>query len=127
MFTNTPAFSTFAVTDINQAKVFYSELLGLDVSQDNDMGGMLTLHIAGGSNIIVYPKPDHKPANFTILNFPVADVVVAVKQLKEKGIKFESYDVPNFKTDDDHIFRGGGPLIAWFTDPAGNIIAVLEE
>src|ERR1700761_3395377 len=127
MFKDTKAFSGFSVNDIPAAKAFYSDILGLKVEQNPDMGGILTLHIAGGGKIIVYPKPNHMPASFTILNFPVADVAEAVKQLKAKGVKFERYDWPGFKTDDDNIFRGGGPLIAWFTDPAGNILSVIQE
>ncbi len=127
MFKDIEAFSGFAVSDIEKAKLFYGETLGLTVSQDKDMGGLLTLHISGGSKILIYPKPDHKPANFTILNFPIADIEKSVKELKAKGVKFESYNTPHFKTDDDNIFRGGGPLIAWFTDPAGNIISVLQK
>lgn len=127
MFKNTKAFSGFSVTDITAAKAFYSDTLGIAVEQNHEMGDILTLHITGGGKIIVYPKPNHKPADFTILNFPVPDVAEAVKQLKAIGVKFESYDWPGFKTDDDNIFRGGGPLIAWFTDPAGNILSVIQE
>jgi predicted enzyme related to lactoylglutathione lyase len=127
MFKNTKAFSGFSVNDIPAAKTFYSDVLGLQAEQNPEMGGILTLHITGGGKIIIYPKPNHVPASFTILNFPVPDVSETVKQLKTKGVKFESYDWPGFKTDDDNIFRGGGPLIAWFTDPAGNILSVIQE
>lgn len=127
MFNNTRAFSGFSVNDIPAAKAFYSNVLELDVEENPEMQGILTLHIAGGARIIVYPKPNHTPASFTILNFPVKDVAAAVQQLKDKGVKFESYDMPNLKTDNDNIFRGGGPLIAWFTDPAGNIMSVIQE
>jgi len=122
MFKHTKAFSGFSVNDLEKAKHFYGEILGLEVSEN--MG--LELHIEGGNNILIYPKPNHTPATFTILNFPVADIEKAVKELKEKGITFESYEGP-IKTDEDGIFRGGGPLIAWFTDPAGNILSVLEQ
>ncbi|WCT12679.1 VOC family protein [Mucilaginibacter jinjuensis] len=127
MFKDTKAFSGFSVNDVAAAKAFYSDILGLEVEENPEMQGILTLHIAGGGKIIIYPKPNHTPASFTILNFPVADVAEAVKQLKAKGVKFESYDWPGFKTDDDNIFRDGGPLIAWFTDPAGNILSVIQE
>jgi catechol 2,3-dioxygenase-like lactoylglutathione lyase family enzyme len=127
MFKDTKAFSGFSVTDITAAKTFYADVLGLEVGQNPEMQGILTLHIAGGGNIVVYPKPNHTPASFTILNFPVPDVVTAVQELKAKGVKFENYDWPGFKTDDDNIFRGGGPLIAWFTDPAGNILSVIQQ
>ena len=122
MFKHTKAFSGFSVNDLEKAKHFYGEILGLEVSEN--MG--LELHIEGGNNILIYPKPNHTPATFTILNFPVTDIEKAVKELKDKGITFESYEAP-IKTDEDGIFRGGGPLIAWFTDPAGNILSVLEQ
>lgn len=122
MFTNTRAFSGFAVHDTEKAKTFYSETLGLNVSEEY---GMLTLHIAGGRDILVYPKPDHTPATFTILNFPVDDIDTAVDELIERGVRIEQYDNPD--TDEKGIFRGGGPLIAWFKDPAGNVLSVLQE
>jgi predicted enzyme related to lactoylglutathione lyase len=124
MFKNTKAFSGFSTNDIGKAKEFYGGTLGLDVSEAN---GMLTLRLAGGGRIIVYPKPNHAPASFTILNFPVPDIETAVVQLKERGVQFEHYQQPELKTDARGIFRGGGPLIAWFKDPAGNILSVLEE
>ena len=105
MFKHTKAFSGFSVNDLEKAKHFYGEILGLEVSEN--MG--LELHIEGGNNILIYPKPNHTPATFTILNFPVADIEKAVKELKEKGITFESYEGP-IKTDEDGIFRGGGRL-----------------
>ncbi|CAG7649552.1 VOC family protein [Actinacidiphila bryophytorum] len=122
MFGSTKAFSGFSVDDIAAAKAFYGETLGLRVSERN---GLLTLHLAGDRDIIVYPKPDHVPATFTILNFPVPDIDAAVDELTRKGVRFERYD--NLKADDKGIFRGGGPLIAWFTDPAGNVLSVLQE
>ncbi|MCW2920112.1 MAG: glyoxalase [Actinomycetia bacterium] len=122
MFTNTEAFSGFAVDDLQKAKQFYGETLGLRVSEEY---GLLTLHIAGGRNTLVYPKEDHTPATYTILNFPVADIDKAVDQLTERGVRFERYE--NMGTDEKGIFRGGGPYIAWFTDPAGNILSVLQE
>lgn len=123
MFRNTKAFSGFSVNDIQKAKEFYGETLGLEVSETH---GLLSLHLAGGATILVYPKPNHIPATFTILNFPVADIEEAVDQLSRKGVRFERYD-GDLKTDDKAIFRGGGPLIAWFKDPAGNVLSVLEE
>ncbi|MHA3787719.1 VOC family protein [Flavobacterium hauense] len=125
MFKDTKAFSGYSVNDTAKAKAFYSGLLGIDVK--NGEMGILELHINGGIPIILYPKPNHQPATFTVLNFPVPNVEKAVKQLKDKGIVFESYEFDNMKTDPDNIFRGGGPLIAWFKDPAGNILSVLEE
>lgn len=124
MFGQTKAFSGFSVDDIEKAKEFYSNVLGLSVS-NLDMG-VLALHIKGGNDIIIYPKPNHTPATFTILNFPVADIEKAVDELSDKGVKFEQYK-GDLKTDEKGIFRNGGPLIAWFKDPAGNILSVLEE
>ena len=123
MFRNTKAFSGFSVNDIQKAKQFYGETLGLEVSETH---GLLNLHLAGGTTVLVYPKPNHIPATFTILNFPVADIEEAVDQLSRKGVRFERYD-GDLKTDDKGIFRGGGPLIAWFKDPAGNVLSVLEQ
>ncbi|MCX3288260.1 VOC family protein [Streptomyces sp. NEAU-H22] len=122
MFGTTKAFSGFSVNDIDAAKAFYADTLGLRVSEEN---GMLILHIAGGRDTLVYPKPDHAPATFTVLNFPVDDIEAAVDELAKRGVPFERYD--HLKTDDKGIFRGGGPLIAWFTDPAGNVLSVLQE
>ena len=122
MFNKTKAFSGFSVDDIAAAKKFYGETLGLDVSEEH---GMLTLHINQGGDIIIYPKEDHTPAAFTILNFPVADVDQAVDQLSERGVTFERYEA--FEQDEKGVARGDqGPAIAWFTDPAGNILSVLE-
>jgi predicted enzyme related to lactoylglutathione lyase len=125
MFKDTKAFSGFSVDNLEKARQFYGDTLQLAVTQDEEMP-MLQLHINGGNDIMVYEKPNHTPATFTILNFPVPDVAQAVEKLKAAGVPFESYDLPDMKTDDDNIFRGGGPLIAWFTDPAGNILSVLE-
>jgi predicted enzyme related to lactoylglutathione lyase len=123
MFGNTKAFSGFAVDDIGKAKQFYSETLGLEVTEENDL---LTLHIAGDRPILVYPKPNHTPATFTILNFPVEDIESTVEQLAARGVDFERYEGTPIATDEKGIFRGGGPLIAWFTDPAGNVLSVVE-
>ncbi|MEV3978538.1 VOC family protein [Nonomuraea sp. NPDC049758] len=122
MFGKTKAFSGFSVDDLAAAKAFYGDTLGLAVSESN---GLLTLHIAGGTDILVYPKPDHVPATFTILNFPVEDIEQAVDALAARGVHFQRYD--QLKTDEKGIFRGGGPLIAWFTDPAGNVLSVLQD
>ena len=127
MLKESKAFSGFSVNDIDKAKQFYEETLGLQVDKMEEMGGLLTIHINGnGNNILVYPKPNHEPATFTILNFPVTNIEETVKELKAKGVKFESYDSEYLKTDDDNINRSGGPKIAWFKDPAGNILSVLE-
>ncbi len=125
MFKDTKAFSGYSVNDIAEAKAFYNGVLGLETK--DGIEGILELQIKGNNPVILYPKPNHEPATFTVLNFPVSDVTKAVQQLKEKGVVFESYDLDNFKTDEDNIFRGGGPLIAWFKDPAGNILSVLEK
>ena len=123
MFKNAKAFSGFSVNDIAAAKAFYGDTLGVDVSEDH---GMLTLHLGGGGTVIIYPKPNHIPASFTVLNFPVDDVEQAVDQLTERGVEFQHYE-GQLQTDAKGIMRGNGPAIAWFTDPAGNILAVLEE
>ena len=118
------AFSGFSVNDIKRAKQFYGGTLGLDVADSN---GMLTLKLAGGTSVLIYPKPNHSPATFTILNFPVSDIEATVDRLSKDGVRFEQYE-GDIKTDKKGIARGnGGPLIAWFKDPAGNIISVLEE
>jgi predicted enzyme related to lactoylglutathione lyase len=123
MLTEGQAFSGFSVDDIQKAKEFYGHTLGLKVSESN---GLLRLHIAGGNDVLIYPKPNHAPATFTILNFPVEDVDKAVDELTKRGVRFEIYDLPGIKTDEKGIMRGNGPTIAWFKDPAGNILAVLE-
>lgn len=125
MFKQTKAFSGFSVNDLQKAKTFYTEVLGLEVA-DNPMG-LIELHIEGGNRIIVYPKTNHTPATFTILNFPVKNIDEAVDELNRRGVHFEIYNEENFKTDEKGIFRAGGPKIAWFTDPAGNILSVIEE
>jgi predicted enzyme related to lactoylglutathione lyase len=122
MFANTPAFSGFAVDDIDAARTFYGETLGLDV-KDGPMG-VLNLELAGGRATMIYPKPDFSPATYTILNFPVEDVGAAVDELTARGVEMERYD--GFDQDEKGIMRDNGPTIAWFTDPAGNILAVLE-
>ena len=123
MFENTKAFSGFSVDDIGAARQFYGDTLGLNVTEE-DMG-LLSLHIAGGTEIMVYPKENHAPATFTILNFPVDDIDAAVDDLATKGVSFERYD--GFEQDEKGIARDGGPQIAWFKDPAGNILSVLQD
>jgi catechol 2,3-dioxygenase-like lactoylglutathione lyase family enzyme len=123
MFAQTKAFSGFAVPDLEQAREFYEGTLGLNVSEDNDL---LVLHLAGGRDTLVYPKPDHEPATYTILNFQVDDIDEAVAQLTQRGVQFERYD--GLEQDEKGISRApAGPPIAWFTDPAGNILSVLED
>jgi len=124
MFKHTHAFSGFSVNDIQQAKDFYGNILGLNVAEE--MMGILALYIEGGNKIIIYPKPNHTPATFTILNFPVQDVEKTVDELTAKGIVFEQYDFGQIKTDSKGIVRGMGPTIAWFKDPSGNILSVLD-
>ena len=124
MLGDSKAFSGFSANDIEKAKEFYGRTLGLKVSETN---GLLTLHLAGGSNVLIYPKPNHTPATFTVLNFPVDDVDQAVDELAKRGVRFEIYDLPDIKTDKKGIMRGKGPTIAWFKDPAGNILSVLEQ
>lgn len=124
MLKKSNAFSGFSVDNIEKAKDFYGKVLGLDVTESTM--GVLELHMNGGSKILIYPKPNHTPATFTILNFPVKNIENAVDDLKDAGVRFEQYD-GELKTDEKGIFRGGGPLIAWFKDPAGNILSVIEE
>jgi catechol 2,3-dioxygenase-like lactoylglutathione lyase family enzyme len=124
MLTESKAFSGFSVNDIPKAKEFYGRALGLKVSESN---GMLHLHLGGGAEVLVYPKPNHTPATYTILNFPVQSVDATVDELTKRGVRFEIYDQPALKTDAKGVHRGGGPVIAWFKDPAGNILSVLEE
>lgn len=124
MLKDTKAFSGFSVDDIPKAQAFYANTLGLEVSEEH---GMLNLHLGTGASVLVYPKGDaHTPATFTVLNFPVPDVEAAVDQLTARGVRFEQYDQPDLKTDAKGIARGEGPDIAWFKDPAGNILSVLS-
>jgi len=118
------AYSGFAVPDLAEARRFYGATLGLKVSGQEEDGAM-TLELAGGRNVLVYVKPDHAPATYTILNFPVEDVEGTVDALTERGVRFERYE--GFEQDDKGINRGQGPLIAWFRDPAGNILSVHER
>jgi catechol 2,3-dioxygenase-like lactoylglutathione lyase family enzyme len=120
MFKDTQAFSGFSVDNIPKAKAFYSNTLGLEVTEEY---GMLRLHLATGAEILIYPKEDHVPATYTILNFQVDDIEKSTEELIARGVAFEHYP----GTDEKGIQRGGGPLIAWFKDPAGNILSVLQE
>jgi predicted enzyme related to lactoylglutathione lyase len=120
------AFSSFSVDDAKKAKEFYSKTLGLEVKDIPNMDGLLKMHFGDGSSLMIYQKPNHVPATFTVLNFHVKDVEKAVDELTAKGVKFEVYDEPNLKTNEKGILSGGGPKIAWFKDPAGNILSVLE-
>jgi catechol 2,3-dioxygenase-like lactoylglutathione lyase family enzyme len=124
MLDDSKAFSGFSVDDVAAARTFYDEVLGLEVTEDNDM---LTLHLAGDRAVLVYPKGEqHTPASFTILNFPVTDIESTVAQLAGRGVTFERYEGTPMETDAAGIFRKGGPLIAWFTDPAGNVLSVIQ-
>ena len=119
------AFSGFSVDDPAAARSFYADTLGLDVTVVDESMGLMSLDLAGGGTVMIYAKPTHQPASYTVLNFPVADVEKAVDALAADGVSFERYD--GFDQDERGISRGPGPLIAWFTDPAGNVLSVLEE
>jgi catechol 2,3-dioxygenase-like lactoylglutathione lyase family enzyme len=121
MFSDSQAFSGIAAPDIELERAFYADTLGLEVTEEH---GILTLHLAGGGRVIVYPKPDHEPAGFTVLNFPVDDVEAAVDALTERGVAFEHYE--GAPQDEKGIMRGNGPDIAWFRDPAGNVLSVIK-
>lgn len=116
------AFSGFSITDLVEAKEFYQDILGLTVEEQESPMPLLRLHLATGGTVMVYPKIDHQPATYTVLNFPVEDIDTAVDELTTRGVVFEHYE----GTDEKGIFRSGGPLIAWFKDPSGNILSVLE-
>jgi predicted enzyme related to lactoylglutathione lyase len=122
MFRDSRAYSGFSSNDLAKSKKFYSETLGLEVTEEM---GNLTLHLAGGGRVLIYPKPNHTPASFTVLNFPVKDIDDAVEKLSMAGVKFERY--PGFDQDERGVMRGSEPPIAWFKDPAGNILSVLKE
>ncbi len=123
MLGNTEPFSSFSVDDLQKAKVFYGETLGVEVKTDDEG---LELQFPGNT-IFIYPKKNHVPATFTVLNFPVRDIDAAVKELAKRGVRFERYEEGELKTDEKGIFRGDGPTIAWFKDPAGNFLSVIEE
>jgi catechol 2,3-dioxygenase-like lactoylglutathione lyase family enzyme len=120
MFEHEKPYSGFAVDDTDKATRFYSEVLGLRVTEEN---GLLTLQLSDDTGVLIYPKPDHEPAGYTILNFPVADVAAAVDYLTAAGVEMERYD--GVEQDDRGIALDSGPLIAWFKDPAGNVLSVL--
>jgi catechol 2,3-dioxygenase-like lactoylglutathione lyase family enzyme len=120
------AFSGFSVDDLDEARTFYEEVLGLSTTTLTEMGGLLHLQLAGGRDVLVYAKgAAHSPASYTVLNFPVPDVDAAVAELTARGVRFLHYDEP--PTDETGVMRAGGPLIAWFADPAGNVFSVIEE
>jgi len=121
MFADTKAFSGFAVDDLEKAREFYGETLGIETSEEH---GLLTLHIAGDRATLIYPREDHTPADYTILNFPVDDIDDAVDGLAARGVSFERYD--GFDQDEKGVSRDAGPQIAWFKDPAGNVLSVLQ-
>ena len=125
MFANTKAYSGFAVDDLEKAREFYGETLGLRTSVISEEGGVMSLDLAGDRGTLVYQKPDYTPATYTILNFPVDDIDKAVDELAARGVRFERYD--GFEQDEKGIARGPGPQIAWFKDPAGNVLSVLQE
>ena len=125
MLTDSPAFSGFAVNDLDAARRFYADTLGLQVTNVPEMGGLTRLQLGSGTQVLVYAKPDHVPATYTVLNFPVPDVEKAVDELAGRGVKFQRYENP--PTDEKGIMRAGGPLIAWFTDPAGNVFSVIQQ
>jgi len=124
MFANNKSFSSFSVDDTQKAKDFYANVLGLHVSEEN---GLLRLHLADGGDIMIYPKPNHTPATFTVLNFILDDIEPAVDALTAHGVTFLRYDNPDIKTDAKGIHRGKGPEIAWFKDPAGNILSLVKH
>lgn len=127
IFGGAPVFASFAVKDLDPTRQFYGRTLGLDVRDDKEMG-ILEIHGPDQSHVLVYPKPDHKPAVFTVLNLQVRDIDEAVDALTSAGVKFEHYDTADIKTDAKGVARGDkqGPSIAWFRDPSGNIVSVLE-
>jgi catechol 2,3-dioxygenase-like lactoylglutathione lyase family enzyme len=125
MFADTNAYSGFAVDDIEKAREFYGETLGLRTSVLDADAGLITLHLAGDRDTLVYQQPDSTPASFTILNFPVEDVESAVDELSARGVRFERYE--GFEHDEKGIHRGNGPDIAWFKDPSGNVLAVHQQ
>ena len=124
MFKDSKSFSSFSVNDMKKAREFYGEILGLGVTE---MQEGLELHLAGGNAVFLYPKPNHTPASFTVLNFPVNNIEKAVDELVDIGLRLEHYELPDLKTDKRGIAKGPGMKIAWFKDPAGNILSVIEE
>jgi predicted enzyme related to lactoylglutathione lyase len=127
MLKNAPSFHSFSVKDLSAAKQFYAKTLGLEIEEAEESGyPMLNLHLGKGGDVVLYPKPDHQPATYTVLNFKVRDIDKEVDELTRKGVKFEQY-TGEIKTDAKGISRNAGPQIAWFKDPAGNILSVLQE
>ncbi|MEE6282477.1 VOC family protein [Georgenia sp. MJ170] len=126
LFDSTTAYAGFSVDDAASAAAFYRDTLGLVVN-DAGMSGVLFIDLPGGAQVLAYAKPDHEPASFTVLNFPVPDIEAAVDELGRRGVTFLHYTGTPMETDERGIFRGGGPLIAWFADPAGNVISVLQD
>lgn len=126
LFDNTTAFAGFSVDDPDAAAAFYRDTLGLTV-REAGQPGVLFIDLPGGAQVLAYGKPNHQPATFTVLNFPVPDLEATVAELSGRGVSFLRYEGTPMETDERGIFRGGGPLIAWFTDPAGNVFAVLED
>jgi len=124
VFKNSKVFSGFSVNDLQKAKEFYSKTLSFDVSE---MDGFLNLHIGNDAKVLIYPKSNHIPATFTVLNLPVDNIEQAVDELTRRGVRFEIYNEADLKTDEKGICRDDGPNIAWFKDPAGNILSMLEE
>lgn len=124
MFKTAKAFPSFSVNDLNKAKQFYGNTLGLEVTE---LPEGLDVKLANNLNVFLYPKPNHTPASFTVLNFPVNDIDDAVDELKSLGVRLEHYDMAEIRTDDKGIMRGPGPQIAWFKDPSGNVLSVIQE
>jgi catechol 2,3-dioxygenase-like lactoylglutathione lyase family enzyme len=125
MFANSKAYSGIGVDDLRKARVFYGETLGLRTEVLDEENGLMTLHLAGDRPTLVYEGANHKPGSYTVLNFPVDDIEEAVDGLAGRGVSFERYD--EFEQDDKGINRGGGPLVAWFKDPAGNVLSVIQQ
>ncbi|NUR97876.1 MAG: VOC family protein [Kribbellaceae bacterium] len=121
MLQDSKAFSGFSVDDVPRAKEFYTKTLGLDVGEEH---GMLRLRTGSGNTVLVYPKDNHVPAEYTVLNFPVADIEATARELTTRGVTFEKY---NDDQDELGIYRGQGPLIAWFKDPAGNVLSIIQD
>ena len=124
MFKDSKSFSSFSINDVKKAREFYGEILGLGVTETQEG---LELHLAGGNTVFLYSKPNHTPASFTVLNFPVNNIEKAVDELVDIGLRLEHYELPDLKTDKRGIAKGPGMKIAWFKDPAGNILSVIEE
>jgi len=127
MLNQSHAFSSFSVDDVERTRTFYAQTLGLDVGSVEGMPELLELRLRDGVKVMLYAKPNHEPASFTVLNFPVEDVEATVEELRRRGVKFEIYHDGPVRTDDRGISTGNGPTIAWFRDNAGNILSVLSE